>query len=137
MDELRNCESGFPPRFFFFFNFMARMNVEGGRGWLVLFTLLYRLFFRLCSNEFFSSKKKKKLYLCSYFYELWILNNYCVFEFINKFRLIEHKWDFLSFLTIISSLTRKTVRKDVWLLYIIFSNICFNYSNIRGEEWIK
>lgn len=126
------------PRDFFFFLILWRVwmwRVEEG-GWFYLpCCIVY--FFDFARMNFSRAKKKKKLYLCSYFYELWILNNYCVFEFINKFRLIEHKWDFLSFLTIISSLTRKTVRKDVWLLYIIFSNICFNYSNIRGEEWIK
>lgn len=89
-------------------------RVEEG-GWL--FTL-YRLFFWLCSSEFFS-RKKKKLYLRSYFYELWILNSYCVFE--------RKKWEKMSYIG----------KHFLWLSYIIFSSIYFNFSNIRRMKKIR
>lgn len=53
MDELRNCESG--PHDFFF-NFMVRMNMEGGRGWLVIYPVSF-IFLTLLEWIFLEQKK--------------------------------------------------------------------------------
>lgn len=73
MDEPRNCEPG--PHDFFF-NFMVRMNMEGGRGWLVIYSVsfIFFFFFWLCSNEFFLGKKKKKEKIISVIFILIFTN---------------------------------------------------------------